>query len=75
MADDVEKIARGLTKAQRERLHSFSIEPRQMGIGLPQFIPDLVTPDGMNHPIFGPHYRLTDIGLAVRSYLKDHEHG
>lgn len=70
-APDIDAIVRGLTEAQRDRLMSFRQEPRQMGIGMLQFLPDMVAADGINHPIFGSHYRLTPIGLQVQAHLKE----
>lgn len=67
---DIERIAAGMGPMARQRLLSFGAEPRQMGLGLDYLLPDLVTPDDMDHPIFGPHYHLTPLGLAVRSHLE-----
>jgi hypothetical protein len=72
--DDAVVIAKGLTKAQRHRLQSFRTEPRQMGIGMMQFLPGCVEPVGTDHPIFGPHYALNDFGRQVKSILEN-SHG
>ncbi len=66
-----EDVAATLTEAQRFRLWSFGAEPRQMGIGMMQFLSGMVEPDGFDHPIFGPHYRLNETGLAVRAILQE----
>lgn len=68
---EAERIAAGLTETQRARLWSFGAEPRQMGIGMMQFLPGMVEPDDFDHPIFGPHYHLNDLGLAVRAILQE----
>lgn len=70
MTDEAMK-AMALTDQQEETLLSFLVEPRQMGIGLMQALPGLVEPVGLNHPLLGPHYRLTETGehaaAAIRS--------
>ena len=70
---DLAALVRGLSESQRNRLKSFAAEPRQMGIGMMQFLPNMVEPDGLNHPIFGPHYRLTPLGLRAREALLSHK--
>lgn len=68
-----EEIAAGLSCVQREAVKSFALEPRQMGLGMMEFLSGLVEPCGINHPLFGPHYRLTGTGLAVRAILQSQE--
>lgn len=70
MREDVAAIVAKLTAAQRTRLLSFRAEPKQMGIGMMQFLPGCVEPVGADHPIFGPHYRLTPRGLALCEALQ-----
>lgn len=72
MADDVEKIARGMTKAQRETLFDgrrcvASYKPAQKLVEM-----GIWNGEGDEYTIY-PF--LTPLGAAVRSYLKDHEHG
>lgn len=66
---EVERIAKGLTPAQKVRLESFRIEPRQMGIGMTFLLPDMIRPVGINHTIFGPHYELNPLGQSVLEAL------
>jgi len=66
MADDVENIARGLTKAQREtlldgRLCVASYKPAQKLVEM-----GIWNGEGDEYTIYP---RLTPLGLAVRSYL------
>lgn len=67
---EAERVAKGLTEAQRATMLSFRSEPRQMGVGMTHWLPGLVEPDGLNHPCFGPHHRLTPLGLEVRKLLE-----
>lgn len=67
--EEVARIAASLSDEQSKALRSFAQEPRQMGIGMTQFLPGMVEPSGMHHPIFGCHYRLNDSGRAVLSVL------
>jgi len=71
---EVMQMARGLSDVQRAALLSFHAEPRQMGVGMMSFLPNLVKPDGFNHPVFGPHYALTDLGVEVATALRTFSH-
>lgn len=64
------EIAGKLTEAQRTRLLTFRAAPRQLGIGMVYFLPDLVEPENFGHPCFGPHHYLTPLGEAVRALLE-----
>lgn len=72
---DPSVLAASLSEAQRARLLSFRMEPKQMGIGLDHFLPGMLIPSDLNHPIFGPHYRLNELGLAVASIQGDTTNG
>lgn len=83
MADDVEKIARGLTKAQRDTA-LLLLANKWDGGGRPSAGIAKMTDLGLMHIDVlkrsdGSYnkYRAypTPLGAAVRSYLKDHEHG
>lgn len=67
----VEEIAGGLSPGVRVALGSWHPPHEHLmgGKGLQFARPDFVEPVGINHPIFGQHYRLSPLGLAVRAYL------
>lgn len=67
---DIAAWAKGLSADQRARLLSLRAEPSQMGIGMPHFLPGMVQADGLNHPIFGSHHRLTLLGQQVAAHLR-----
>lgn len=75
MATRPEEVAAKLTKAQRSRLLTFRTEPRQMGIGMAQWLPGMVEPETFSHPLFGPHHHLTPLGLEVIRILQEQTHG
>ena len=67
---DASEVAGRLTEKQRGRVMSFGQEPRQMGHqwGVPL---NLTERTGLNHPIFGSHYRLTKLGTHVLQFLRE----
>ena len=73
--EDVAAVAGSLTEAQATAVRMWSVhEPRILGgYGLKWAHAHLVEATGVNHPVFGCHYRLTDLGIAVRAHLTDQE--
>ena len=69
-ADAVAGIARGLTAGERDWLLSFKPNESAMGgFGSDCGLPGLIERVGISHPIYGPHYRLTPLAIAVRAHL------
>jgi hypothetical protein len=73
---NIDAIIAELSEAQRRRLTNAPANAREMsGFGVIYDAsgnyrdPPLVERAGLNHPIFGAHYRFTPLGLAVRSAL------
>lgn len=71
---DAERIAGALSEAQKRRLVTSQWEPRQMGgFGVAFHEPALARKVGINHPVFGSHYELNELGLEVRTLLTEGE--
>jgi hypothetical protein len=75
VSGDIAAIAAGLSGAQRNRVLSLMANENRMGgYGEDSGCPGIIERVGINHPLFGSHYRLTPLGLAVRSHLKGQSH-
>lgn len=67
--DSPEQLAR-LTEAQRAQILALRPnEDRMGGYGKDSGCPGLIERVGINHPVFGSHYRLTPSGEAVHAAL------
>jgi hypothetical protein len=65
------EIARLLTADQRRHILRLIPNVSMMGgFGKDSGCPGLIERAGVNHPIFGSHYHLTPLGLAVRNILQ-----
>lgn len=63
----------GLTDEQCQRVLSLRPGERSMGgYGQDSGVPGLIERTGINHPIFGSHYRLTLEGVEAYSILRAH---
>ncbi|MGN7160816.1 hypothetical protein [Sphingomonas sp. SAFR-052] len=68
---EVAAIAAGLTDQQRGHLARYVPgEWRMGGYGADCGCPGLIERGSIHHPVFGSHYRLTDLGLRVAQHLK-----
>lgn len=67
-----EKTIEQMTEAQKAAMLGNPENAALMGgfCGLCYDAPHLVEATGINHPIFGSHYQLTDAGKAVRALLE-----
>lgn len=71
-AIDIAAIAGRLSETQKGRLLSlWPSESAMGGYGSDSGCPRLIEKVGITHPIFGAHYRLTPLGLAVRHHLME----
>lgn len=69
-AEEVAEIAKGLTQDQKDSVRRLVPgENRMCGYGADSGCPGLIIRVGVNHPLFGSHYRLTPLGVAVRNHL------
>lgn len=68
---DAETIAKGLSERHRFAITHCDPTERLMGgfFGLAWAAPETVEASEFHHPIFGSHYRLSSLGLAVREIL------
>lgn len=67
----VEALAVQLTEAQRHQILAlFPNENRMGGYWPDSGCPGLITNNGINHPVWGAHYRLTPLGIAVRAAIR-----
>lgn len=68
---EIERVAKGLTEAQRAAIFRADSEWRFLGLASR---PDVLHPifERWNKPYGGFQYRLTPLGLQVRDYLKAH---
>lgn len=70
-APDLTELSAKLSEAQKRRVLSLHPHENRMGgYGEDSGVPGLIERAGINHPIFGSHYRLTPLGLRVRDHLQ-----
>ena len=70
-AGAVADVAAKLTEAQRAYVNQHRPNEQRMGgYGKDCGCPGLIESRGIHHPIFGAHYRLTPLGMAVRQHLE-----